>query len=547
LNNNVINGAMLRDMFLSGAALLEQNKKAVDALNVFPVPDGDTGTNMSMTMQGAVKNLRLMPTTVGCDAVMSAVASGSLRGARGNSGVILSQLLRGFSKVVKGCETIDVKMLIDAFVEGTACAYKAVMKPKEGTILTVSRMVSEHLAADAANLEKLEMTEVFKSIIQVGEQALENTPNLLPVLKEAGVVDSGGKGLMIIYRGFYYALCGKEIPDYVVVEAPVLTNATFDIESFSTDTIEYGYCSEFFIVHLKDGLTEEGIDLFRQHLMRIGDSVVVASDTDLIKVHVHSNCPGKILQLALRLGEIDRIKIDNMREQNRQLLEARKANEKEYAIIAVSAGDGLDEIFKSINVDRLISGGQTMNPSIDTIVNAIKQVNARHVFVLPNNSNIIMAADQAKDLCDCDVTVLRTKTIPQGISAAIAFNPDNTLKQNITDMTEAYEGTLSGAITYAVRDTQFNGQTINEGDIIGLIDNNLCLVKPSVFEAASQLLVDMIEDHGVDSSVSIYYGDGVDEEAANTLAEEIAAKYDDADVNVYSGGQPLYYFYFAVM
>lgn len=546
MNKNTINGAMLRDMFLCGAALLDKNKEHIDALNVFPVPDGDTGTNMSMTMHGAVKQLVTMPDTATTEQVIDAVSSGSLRGARGNSGVILSQLFRGYAKSMRGNQTVDPSVFATALAEGTQAAYKAVMKPKEGTILTVSRMIAE-ATAPFANGKNVSVDEFFETVISAGEKALEMTPTLLPVLQEAGVVDSGGKGLLTIYRGFAAAWDGVEVEELKLEEEPVRDNEQADLDSFTTESIEFGYCTEFFIVRLVEGFSENDLEMFRNHLMRIGDSVVVASDDDMVKVHVHSNCPGKILQLAMRFGELDRLKIENMREQNRQLLESRKRNQSEFAVIAVSTGDGIDAIFTDLSVNKIVSGGQSMNPSIDTIVNAIKQVNARNVFVLPNNSNIILAAQQAKELCDTNVIVLPTKTIPQGIAAAMAFNPEDSLEENTENMNQALQEILSGSITYAVRDTQFHGKQISNGDIIGILDSDLSVVSDSVDTAGIELLYQMIEKKGEeDPVVTIFYGDGVDEDRANALAEQIQQRYEEAECIIQNGGQPLYYYYFSV-
>ncbi|MDO4564157.1 MAG: DAK2 domain-containing protein [Clostridia bacterium] len=547
MNITTINGAMLRNMFLSGAALLEQNKAHIDALNVFPVPDGDTGTNMCMTMRGAIKELKTLPDDISVDQVMTVVASGSLRGARGNSGVILSQLFRGFAKRVKGNVELDASTFALALNDGTQAAYKAVMKPREGTILTVSRMMAE-AAAPFANGKNPNVNELFDTILEAGETALALTPTLLPVLKEAGVVDSGGKGLLIIYRGFAAALSGEDLSEIeIAVEEPVETNEQADLESFTTDTIEFGYCTEFFIVRLVPGFSEKDLDVFREHLMRIGDSVVVASDADMVKVHVHSDCPGKILQMAMRYGELDRLKIENMREQNRQLLENRRRNEAEYAMIAVSTGEGVNAIFSDLSVNKIIQGGQTMNPSIDTIVNAIRLVNARNVFVLPNNSNIILAAEQAKELCDVNVIVLPTKTIPQGIAAAMTFNPDDGVEENKANMLEAIEQVISGAITYAVRDTQYNGTKINSGDIIGIMDGDIVVVNGEVDEAGLMLLRKMIAKRAQsDPVVTLFHGESVDKERAEALAEQVNEEFPDAEVLIQDGGQPLYYYYFSV-
>lgn len=547
MNNQQINGAMLRNMFLSGAALLDSNKSHIDALNVFPVPDGDTGTNMCMTMHGAVKELKNMSDDVAADKVADAIASGSLRGARGNSGVILSQLFRGFAKCVKGNQVLDASTFARALSDGTQAAYRAVMKPKEGTILTVSRMIAEAVQPFADG-KKTSVTELFETMLKAGEIALELTPSLLPVLKEAGVVDSGGKGLLIIYRGFFAALNGEDVQEIEIKEeAPVETAEQADLDGFTTESIEFGYCTEFFIVRLVEGFSESDLEKFRDHLMRLGDSVVVASSEDMVKVHVHSNCPGKILQIAMCYGELDRLKIENMREQNRQLLENRKRNEAEYALIAVSTGDGIDAVFRDLSVNKIIAGGQTMNPSIDTIVNAIKQVNARNVFMLPNNSNIILAAQQAKEICDNNVIVLPTKTIPQGIAAAMNFNPDDGLEDNVDNMSEAIKQVLSGAITYAVRETHFNGKHINSGDIIGIMDGELCVVNESVDGAAEDLLKLMIANKNqTDPVVTLFFGEGIDEERAEALGDKVTSEYKDAEVIIQNGGQPLYYYYFSV-
>ena len=545
-----IKGSLLRDLFLGGAANLEKNKAYIDSLNVFPVPDGDTGTNMSMTMQGAVKDLRAMPDSVTVGEVMDAVALGALKNARGNSGVILSQLFRGYQQVCKGQTEIDITMLAEALETGTNKAYKAVLRPKEGTILTVSRMISQDAIAFIKKKPNVSLEDFMDHILTVGQEALDNTPNLLPVLKEAGVVDSGGYGLLTVYRGFKAVLMGEELPD---VEEEPEAEPTDDqeeganLDHFSTEDIEFGYCTEFFIVRLIDSFSEDDLQKLRDHLLKVGDSVVVAAGDDFVKVHVHSNCPGKILQFAMRYGELDRMKIENMREQNRQLLEQKKRNEKEYGLIAVSAGDGIDEIFRNFSVDRIISGGQTMNPSIDTIVNAVGQCNARNVFVLPNNSNIILAAQQAQNLCSCNVIVLPTKTIPQGIAAAMAFNPDLSLDENRENMQDAVNEIVSGAVTYAIRETHYNGNDIKEGDIIGLVDNDIAVVSASVNETVEKIICKMIEKRGIeDPIVNLYFGDAVEEDDAIALSEHLQEQFEDAEFIVARGGQPLYYYYLSV-
>ncbi len=548
---DTIDGALLRDMFLAGASLLEKNRALVDSLNVFPVPDGDTGTNMSMTMQGAVKDLRNLPETATVEEVMAKVSSGALRSARGNSGVILSQLFRGFYKAAKGHEELDSSSFATAMAEGTTAAYKAVMKPKEGTILTVSRMISDEIQQAVEGDPQMGCIALMILCIQKGEEALRMTPDLLPVLKEAGVVDSGGKGLLFIYHGFLMAMNGEMDIEVLPVEekpAEKELGEAANFAEFSAEDIQFGYCTEFFIVHLYEGFEEKDLDQFRRHLERVGDSVVCACDNDTVKIHVHSNCPGKVLQMAMRYGELDRIKIENMREQNRQLAAQRKRNEKEYALISVSSGAGIDEVFKALSADHIISGGQTMNPSIDSIVNAVHQVNARNVFILPNNSNIILAANQASALCNCHVVVLPTKTIPQGIAAAMAFNPDESLQTNVNNMTEAFGEVISGSVTFAVRETQLNGKTIHQGDFIGMLDGELNTVSPDADEAAFELVEHMIEKLGDEEcSVTVYFGADVDEERADTLVGRLEEKYPESEFMSRNGGQPLYSYYFSVI
>lgn len=546
MENMTIGGAMLKEMFLTGAALLEKNRAYIDSLNVFPVPDGDTGTNMSMTMQSAVKEIQNCKGTNVSD-IAAAASLGALKGARGNSGVILSQILRGFARALSGKEEMAPENFAAALTTGTEAAYKAVMKPKEGTMLTVARMMAEAVTKEAnegANLYKL-----IDVMIDEGERALLLTPELLPVLKEAGVVDSGGKGLVTILRGFKMVIDGEEVDEYVLAPQQNTAEITGNEEGAdleALDDIEFGYCTEFFIIHLDESFSEADLDKLREKLMKIGDSVVVAHDSDFIKIHVHSNCPGKILQLALRLGEIDRIKIENMREQNRELLANMKKNEKENALVAVSISDGIDEVYKAIGVNNLISGGQTMNPSIDSITRAIRRANARNVFVLPNNSNIIMAAQQAAAISDRNVIVIPSKTMMQGLSAALAYSDDVDVETNTERMTAAIKQVLSGSVTYAVRDTQFNGEKISQGDIIGLLDNVITKVGTSVDSVAVELLCSMIENKGDDCMATIFYGEGADEDSAQAVADAVNEKYPDAEITVQYGGQPLYYYYFSV-
>lgn len=542
--NMKIGGAQLRDMIIAGAALLEKNKATIDALNVFPVPDGDTGTNMSMTMQSAVQEIRALPESANASQVADALSMGALKGARGNSGVILSQLFRGFSRAFKGADYVDAELLSAALTKGSQAAYKAVMKPKEGTILTVSRVIAEQVEIhqkQGANVYRL-MDEILDS----GERALAETPNQLPVLKEAGVVDSGGKGLLTIYRGFKLSLDGEEVESYEML-VPETPAEPIVEDSFSGENIVYGYCTEFFIIHLSPETDENEIETFRKHLNRLGDSVVVANDADMIKVHVHSNSPGKVLQMALRLGELENLKIENMREQNRKFTEERKRNEAEFGLLSVSTGEGLDELFRALAVDQLISGGQTMNPSIDSIASAINKINARNVFVLPNNSNIILAAQQATELTKKGVVLIPTKTIPQGIAACMAYSKDATVEENEEAMKAAIKDVVSGAVTYAVRDTKVEGTVIKKGDMIGLLNNHMATDGSSIETATSELIKKMIAEKD-DSfcTVTLYYGEGQTEDDAKKIVDALQTEFPDAEFVILKGGQPLYYYYIAV-
>ena len=532
-------------MLFMGAALLEKNKQTIDAMNVFPVPDGDTGTNMSMTMQRAVAEIKQQnPDTV--EGIASALSMGALKGARGNSGVILSQIFRGYAKAFKGVKTdIDAKLLSSALSVGTEAAYKAVMKPREGTMLTVSRMISESVEKAVAN--GMDAYGCVDRMFESGEAALRKTPELLPVLKEAGVVDSGGVGLLTIYRGFKMVLDGEEldenIDDLFNFE---LTEAKPEQHENDIENITYGYCTEFFVIHLYEGVDAHQVEAFREKLQKIGDSIVVVNDEDIIKVHVHSNNPGKVIQLALNLGEIDKIKIENMREQNRELTAKLKENEKETAIVAVSVGKGIDEVFTSLGADQLISGGQSMNPSIDLIVQCIKKANARNVFVLPNNSNIIMAAQQAAEIAECNVIIIPTKTIVQGVSALMAFDPEADADTNKDLMTEAIGSVTSGSVTYAVRNTTFEGNVIAVNDIIGMKDGKIRTVNKEISAAAAELTRIMLDERDGDGVVTLYYGESVTEEDAAAIADILSKEYKNAEFIVQFGGQPLYYYYISV-
>lgn len=536
---------LFQEMLFDGAALLEKNKQTIDSMNVFPVPDGDTGTNMSMTMQRAIAEIRqAKPTTV--EGVAAALSMGALKGARGNSGVILSQIFRGFSKALKGSkEFVDAHMLANALFVGTEAAYKAVMKPREGTMLTVSRMMSEAVnEAVAAGKNAYEIVDIM---IESGEAALKKTPELLPVLKEAGVVDSGGMGLLTIYRGFKMALNGDEIDENIDLLFP-FSDSINETEASVNDLndITFGYCTEFFIIHLEEDVDENQVQLFREKLEKIGDSIVVVNDNDMIKVHVHSNYPGKVLQLALHLGEIDRVKIENMREQNREIAAKLKASEKEIGIVAVSVGKGIDDAFISLGANQLISGGQTMNPSIDIIAQAIRKVNARNVFVFPNNSNIIMAAQQAAEICECNVIVIPSKSIVQGITSLMSFNPELDVETNKEAMMDALGNVISGSVTFAVRDTTYDGMNISVNDIIGMMEGKIHTVGKNVASTTIDLIDIMLKERDGDGVVTLYYGADTTIDEAEALAEELSKKYPDAEFIVQEGEQPLYYYYLSV-
>ena len=455
-----IDGMMLKEMFSSGAALLTQNRESVDALNVFPVPDGDTGTNMTQTITSAIREMNSKRYTSVSD-VADAVARGALKGARGNSGVILSQILRGFARALAGHDEIDVPLLAQMMREGANTAYKAIMKPKEGTILTVARVIADETEKIAPQCEDVDA--LFKAILVSGDAILRRTPDMLPVLKQAGVVDSGGMGLMVVYRGMYSALTGEPVEQTEMdgkAEKTLPGEFVDDHEALSVEDIKFGYCTEFIVSHPREDMKDSEVVRFRKRLERIGDCVVVVSDLSMVKVHVHTNDPGKAIQYALELGELDSIKVDNMFEEareraemKRQAEEAKAAELKEYGIVSVALGYGLASIFRELNVDRIVDGGQTMNPSIQDLAEAVEATRAKNVFILPNNTNIILAAQQAAELTDRNVIVLSTKSVPMGISAALAFNPDASVEENTEAMKEAAENVHTASITYAVRDT----------------------------------------------------------------------------------------------
>ena len=539
-----IDGMMLRDMFMSGAALLEKNRQNIDALNVFPVPDGDTGTNMCHTISSAMKELatRTCPTA---GEAASAVARGALKGARGNSGVILSQIFRGMSRALEGADEVDAALFAQAIRCGADTAYKAVMRPKEGTILTVARVVAEEVEREARRTSDLQT--LMNVVVESGDAILKKTPEMLPVLKQAGVVDSGGKGLMVFFAGFRAALFGEPVEDVSLENLQPMPGEFVD-DHDSLEEITFAYCTEFIVSHPRPDMKESDVARLRRRLEKIGDCVLVIGDLEVVKVHVHTNEPGKALQMALELGELDSIKIDNMLEEFRERQKKREADaakeDKPFSIVAVALGDGLASLFKDLGVDKVVDGGQTMNPSIEDLVEAIDSTHAKEVFVLPNNSNIILAAQQAAELTERKVYVLPTKSVPMGLSAAIAFSESATGEENEAAMREAAEMVHTASITYAVRDTVFDGMDIHQGDIMGMIDNKINCLGHDVAEVARELMDKMVTEDS--ELISIYYGADTAEADAQALFEEAQEKYPNCDVEVHMGGQPLYYYLIAV-
>ena len=554
-----INVDVLAKMFLAGAQNIEAKKDYINELNVFPVPDGDTGTNMSMTIMSAAKEVTALNKPAMKD-LAKAISSGSLRGARGNSGVILSQLLRGFTKAIKEEKEIDVLALAAACQRARDTAYKAVMKPKEGTILTVASGIATKAAEMAEETDDLEV--FIPAVIEHAQDVLNQTPEMLPVLKEAGVVDSGGQGLLEVIKGAYDAFLGKEI-DYSVIEPS--TGVTVNkVNAEDTADIKFGYCTEFIILTEKE-FTEDDEREFKKFLSSIGDSIVCVADDDVVKIHVHTNDPGLAIQKALTYGQLSKMKIDNMREEHQEKLirDAEKlaeqqANEeaaheekkpaeprKAMGFIAVSIGAGMNEIFKELGADYIIEGGQTMNPSTEDMLNAIDRVNADTVFILPNNKNIVLAANQAKSLVEeKEIIVIPTKTVPQGITAIINFMPDADAKTNEEAMLEEIKNVKTGQVTYAVRDTHIDDKEIHEGDIMGIGDRGILAVGKDLEETTKELIANLVDEDS--ELISIYYGEEVSEEDAEKFTEEITELYPDVDVDIQFGGQPIYYYVLAV-
>lgn len=557
---NSISVDMLARMFLAGAQNIEAKKEYINELNVFPVPDGDTGTNMSLTIMAAAKEVTALA-DMDMKSLAKAISSGSLRGARGNSGVILSQLLRGFTKALRDEQEINVQNLAAACERAKDTAYKAVMKPKEGTILTVARGIAEKASELAETTDDLEV--FIPALLEEGDAVLAKTPDMLPVLKEAGVVDSGGQGLMEVLKGAYDAFLGKEI-DYSSLASESAGSALAGQQKVSAESaadIKFGYCTEFIIMTEKE-FTETDEHEFKAYLESIGDSIVCVADEDVVKVHVHTNDPGLAIQKALTYGQLSRMKIDNMREEHQEKLirdaeklakQQKEAEEKAAAaqprkpmgFITVSIGEGLNEIFRELGADYIIEGGQTMNPSTEDMLNAVDHVNADTIFILPNNKNIVLAANQAKALVkDKEIIVIPTKTVPQGITAIISFMPEAEGKANEEAMLEAIEQVKSGQVTYAVRDTKIDDKEIHEGDIMGIGDAGIIAVGTQIEETTRQMLDQLVDEDS--ELISLYYGEEVKEEEAQRFVAEIEEKYPDVDVDAHYGGQPIYYYVLAV-
>ncbi len=547
---NTIDNSMLCKMFLAGAKSLEANKEYINELNVFPVPDGDTGTNMTMTIMSAAKEVAALGDETDMKVIAKAISSGSLRGARGNSGVILSQLCRGFCKVIGEVEEIDKETMARACEKAVESAYKAVMKPKEGTILTVAKGACEK-AVDLAEDPDIDMDTMIDEVIKYAKEVLDKTPDMLPVLKQAGVVDSGGQGLIEFLVGAQKAFRGEEL-DFTINPASA-TPGVVKVDSLAADTsdIKFGYCTEFIILLEKTFNIKHEMD-FKDFLESIGDSIVVVADDDIVKVHVHTNDPGLAIQRALKYGALSNMKIDNMRLEHQEKLfkeeQAKAAAEpvqkehKPVGFVSVSIGDGLNAIFRDLGVDEIIEGGQTMNPSTDDIISAIDKVNADAVFVFPNNKNIIMAANQAKALVeDKEVIVIPTKNIPQGITAIISYVPELSVADNEAAMTEEIGNVSTGQVTYAVRDTEIDNKVIHENDIMGIGDSGMLAVGTDIADTTVEMIDEMLKDSDAEL-ISIYYGADVTEEDANALCDKVSEAHPDCDVELQFGGQPVYYY-----
>lgn len=548
---NTIDAKMLSKMFLAGAKNLEAKKEWINELNVFPVPDGDTGTNMTLTIMSAAKDVSAMENP-DMTTLCKAISSGSLRGARGNSGVILSQIFRGFTKGVRDYEELNVTIIADAFDKAVETAYKAVMKPKEGTILTVAKGAAQKARELADNGEE-DLTIFFDEIIKYADEVLEKTPDMLPVLKQAGVVDSGGQGLMQVLKGAYDAFLGKEI-DLTISEAKPAENRTsMNMEAQAQADIKFGYCTEFIIMLSRNFNIKQEMD-FKAYLESIGDSIVVVADEDVVKVHVHTNDPGLAIQKALKYGALSNMKIDNMRMEHEEKLfkmaekqqaESMEMPKKEVGFIAVSVGEGINEIFKGLGIDYIIEGGQTMNPSTADMLDAIDKINADTVYILPNNKNIILAAEQATHMVeDKKIVVIPTKTVPQGITAVINYVPDLSVEENTETMTEEIKSVKTGQVTYAVRDTVIDDKEIKQGDYMGIGDSGILSNGTDMMDVTFRMIEDMMDEDR--ELISIYYGSEITEEDAQNLQSRVEAQYPKCDVELQYGGQPIYYYIVSV-
>ncbi|OOE11972.1 DAK2 domain-containing protein [Fictibacillus arsenicus] len=552
----VLDGKKFAKMVLEGASNLSRNAAMVDALNVFPVPDGDTGTNMNLTITSGAKEVE-KNTSSQIGAVANAFAKGLLMGARGNSGVILSQLFRGFSKAIEGKESITAAEFANAFDKGVETAYKAVMKPVEGTILTVAKDAAKKAVKEAKKSD--DVLYIMKELVKESKASLNRTPDLLPVLKEVGVVDSGGQGLVTVYEGFLAVLEGRELPK-VSVNAPSmgeLVNAEHHKAQIhmKTEDIHFGYCTEFMVKFEGNKIKNNPFDEtnFRNELAEHGDSLLVVADDDVVKVHIHTEQPGNMLTLAHRYGSLINIKIENMREQHSAILESENEvipsysqtaeKKKEYGIVTVAMGEGIEEMFSSMGAS-VIQGGQTMNPSTEDIVRAISEVNAEKVFILPNNSNIIMASEQAASVVDEEVVIIRTKTVPQGIASILAFNPSSDMKENEKKMNEAITSVKSGQVTYAVRDTSIDGVEIAKGDFMGISEGKIISSKKNKLEVTKELLEKMMDEDS--EIVTLIYGEDSSEDEAQELADFIEEKFPDAEAEIHDGKQPIYSFILSV-
>lgn len=536
---------LLKQMFLSGAHALDINKSAIDALNVFPVPDGDTGTNMSLTLNSAVKDL-VNHQNISFKQLSDILTKGSLRGARGNSGVILSQIIKGMCQVIGQAndEGITTQLLANALKSGSDVAYQAVSKPQEGTILTVVRKMAEQ--AQALSQQTQDINEFLDHVLNAGEIALQQTPELLPVLKKAGVIDAGGRGLMVVLTAMHKSFLGQDVNfDISDISINDTKNQNQDHEFLaefgSLEDIEFAYCTEFMVTHIASNKTNQDIESLKQGLLALGDSVVCVGDLDLVKVHVHTNEPSKALGLGLLLGELINIKIDNMKEQFRQIKSSHsEEDKKQFGMVSVCAGDGLETIFNELSVDYIVKGGQTMNPSAEDIANACKKVNANEVFVFPNNKNIILAAESAKELTDQILHIVPTKTVPEGVAAVLCFNEDATAEENMENMLTAKDSVVSASVTHAVRNTQINDLDIMKGDIIGLSNDNILTVSNSVSKTALDLIEKLYNNNYF--NITVYYGSGVSEEQAEGLRVQLEFLYPDIDIILLNGGQPVYYY-----